>query len=178
VELLLDREENRQRIQRVDSGFRERSLRLQKIVGNLFFLAHDGDELLPDLVTAHGRYHSKVIHRVFPWIYVAWIALFAVLFLTLSGLEDPSRPKGLILSNDAGDRALEILRLHNARLRDYEVVHVARARKGEGGARDRWLVLLDRVPHTRLREAVVVELASEDGSLLAIRKPARPTPFN
>lgn len=96
----------------------------------------------------------------------------ALLFVALSGLEDPSRPKGRILSIEAGRRALEILRSTDSRYRQYEVVHVARARRGEGGARDRWIVLCDQVPHTRLREAVVVELAVEDGTLLAIRKPA------
>jgi hypothetical protein len=34
-------------------------------------------------------------------------------------------------------------------------------------------VLLDRVPHTRLKEAVVVELRVDDGRLLTIRKPVR-----
>jgi len=34
-------------------------------------------------------------------------------------------------------------------------------------------VLCDRVPHTALREAVVVELDAANGSLLAIRKPVR-----
>lgn len=53
----------------------------------------------------------------------------------------------------------------------YEVVHVARARRGEGGEQARWIVLLDKVPHTSLREAVVVELGEEDGKLLRLRKP-------
>jgi len=112
-----------------------------------------------------------VIRRVSPWVYIVWIVVSAVLFVALRDLEDPSRPKGRILSIEAGVRALTILRSHDTRYREYEVVHVARARRGEGGDRDRWIVLLDRVPHTRLREAVVVELALEDGSLLAIRKP-------
>jgi hypothetical protein len=45
-------------------------------------------------------------------------------------------------------------------------VHVARDK-------DRWIVLLDRVPHTRLAEAVVIELRVDDGRLLRIRKPVR-----
>jgi hypothetical protein len=113
-----------------------------------------------------------VIRRISPWVYVVWIVVSALLFVALRNLGDPSRPKGRILSVDAGARALSILRSHDARYREYEVVHVARARRGEGGARDRWIVLLDRIPHTRMREAVIVELALEDGSLLAIRKPA------
>jgi alkylhydroperoxidase family enzyme len=111
------------------------------------------------------------MRRLSPWTYLAWLALCAVLFVTLAGAEDPSRPKGRILSIDAGTRALALLHTRDARYRDYEVVHVAFAHKGEGGTRDRWVVLLDRVPHTDLAEAVVVELGSEDGRVLAIRKP-------
>jgi len=84
-------------------------------------------------------------------------------------MEDPSRPKGRILSIDAGQRALSIATARG--MNGYEVVHVARARAGEGAAEDRWIVLLDRVPHTRLREAIVLELRVEDGALLRIRKP-------
>jgi hypothetical protein len=101
--------------------------------------------------------------------YLAWIALCAVLFFAFSRAEDPSRPAGRILSIEAGNRALAVAAQRG--LRDYTVVHVARARKGEGAAEDRWVVLLDRVPHTRLREAVVVELGVEDGRLLRVRKP-------
>ena len=101
--------------------------------------------------------------------YLGWIALCAILFVALSDLEDPSRPTGRILSIEAGLRARAIA--HARGLRDYEVVHVARARKGEGAAEDRWVVLLDRVPHTRLKEAVVVELGLEDGRLLRMREP-------
>ena len=106
---------------------------------------------------------------MFRWLYPAWIVLCVILFFALRGLEDPSRPKGRILSLEAGQRALSIARERG--LRGYEVVHVARARAGEGAAEDRWIVLLDKVPHTRLREAVVVEVRVEDGTLLRIRKP-------
>jgi hypothetical protein len=102
-------------------------------------------------------------------LYLGWIALCALLFVALRGLEDPSRPAGRILSIDAGLRARAIVR--DRGLRDYDVVHVARARKGEGAGEDRWVVLLDRVPHTSLRDAVVVELGLEDGRLLRVRKP-------
>ena len=112
-----------------------------------------------------------MIRRLRPWTFLAWIALCVILFVTLAGLEDPSRPKGRILSIDAGTRALTLLRARDARYRDYEVVHVAFARRGEGGPNDRWVVLLDRVPHTKLRAAVVVELGAEDGRLLAVRAP-------
>lgn len=102
-------------------------------------------------------------------LYVGWIALCAILFVALSGFEDPSRPTGRILSIDAGRRALAIAQQRG--LRDYSVVHVARARKGEGAPEDRWVVLLDHVPHTSLREAVVIELSVENGQLLRVRKP-------
>ena len=102
-------------------------------------------------------------------LYAGWIALCALLFFALSDLEDPSRPKGRILSIEAGQRALTIAKQRG--YRDYEVVHVARARANEGAAEDRWVVLLDKVPHTSLREAVVVEVRVEDGTLLRLRKP-------
>jgi hypothetical protein len=111
----------------------------------------------------------RVPQRWWPF-YAGWIALCAILFFAMRGLEDPSRPTGRILSIDAGRRAQAIAR--DRGLRDHRVVHVARARKGEGAAEDRWIVLLDRVPHTRLKEAMVVELGMEDGRLLRIRKPA------
>jgi len=85
-----------------------------------------------------------------------------VLFIALAGLEDPSRPTGRILSIDAGNRALVYAAARG--LREYDVVHVARDE-------DRWVVLLDRVPHTRLAEAVVVELRVDDGTFLRMRKP-------
>ena len=115
----------------------------------------------------------RMMHRPRSWwpVYLGWIALCAILFVALSGLEDPSRPTGRILSIEAGNRALAIARARG--LREHHVVHVARARKGEGGNADRWIVLLDRVPHTRLEEAVVVEIRLEDGRLLGMRTPAR-----
>lgn len=100
---------------------------------------------------------------------MTWIVVCAVLFVAFSGLEDPSRPTGRVLSHDAGLRALALARARG--LTGYEVVHVARARRGEGGDADRWIVLLDRVPHTHLREAVVYELRMEDGALIRIRRP-------
>ncbi len=107
--------------------------------------------------------------RRFWLLYPAWILVCAILFFAVRGLEDPSRPKGRILSIEAGIRAVDVARERG--LHGYEVVHVARARAGEGAAEDRWVVLLDKVPHTRLREALVVELKVEDGTLLRLRKP-------
>lgn len=105
---------------------------------------------------------------MFRWLYPAWILLCAILFLALGGLEDPSRPKGRILSIEAGRRAAAIARQRG--LREYEVVHVARARRNEGAPEERWIALLDKVPHTRLREAVVIELRTSNGELLRIRR--------
>ena len=106
---------------------------------------------------------------MFRWLYPAWILVCAILFLALSGLEDPSRPTGRILSIEAGRRAAAIARQRG--LEGYEVVHVARARRNEGAPEERWVVLLDKAPRTRLRDAVVVELRADDGSLLRIRNP-------
>ena len=97
-----------------------------------------------------------------------------MLFLALGELDDPSRPRGRILSDEAGAIALRAARAADPRrFAEHQVVHVARARKGEGGSLDRWVVLVDRVPHTRLREAVVVELGLEDGRVLGMRGAAR-----
>jgi hypothetical protein len=100
------------------------------------------------------------------WLfYPAWILLCAVLAFALRHTEDPSRRAGRILSNDAGLRAVALLRqMDRARYRDYEAVHAA-------WEVDRWIVLCDRVPHTALNDAIVVELAGKDGSLVRIRKP-------
>jgi hypothetical protein len=106
---------------------------------------------------------------VFRWLYPAWLALCAVLFFALGGLEDPSRPKGRILSIEAGRRAATIIKERG--LSGYEVVHVARARRNEGAPEERWIVLLDQVPHTSLKRAIVVELRAGDGTLLDIRRP-------
>ncbi len=106
---------------------------------------------------------------MFRWLYPVWFLGCAALFLALGGLEDPSRPEGRILSIDAGARALAIAKQRG--YADYEVVHVARARRNEGAPEDRWIVLLDKVPHTRLRQAVVIELRTDDGRLLRVRRP-------
>lgn len=106
----------------------------------------------------------------FSLIYISWIALCAVLFAGLRGAEDPSRRQDRILNNDAAVRAAAIL-TRDARYRGYEVVHVAYANRGEGGAEARWVVLLDRVPHSGLHEARVVELRARDGRLLGVRTP-------
>ena len=110
--------------------------------------------------------------RRFAVLYVLWIAFCAFLFAALRNFEDPARAAGRVLSSDAGRIALRTLRARDRqRFADYEVVHVARARAGEGGRDDRWIVLCDRVPHTALREAIVVELERDSGKLLTIRRP-------
>lgn len=106
----------------------------------------------------------------FSLVYAAWIALCAVLFVGLRSAEDPSRRGDRILNNDAAARAEAIL-TGDARYRGYEVVHVAYASRGEGGTEARWVVLLDRVPHSALYDARVVELRARDGKLLGIREP-------
>jgi hypothetical protein len=112
------------------------------------------------------------VRRRYWLLYPSWIVLCAAIFFGLRGADDPSRRHGRILSSEAGVRALTILRERDARIyAGYDVVHVAWAGRGEGGERARWVVLCDRVPHTALSAAVVVELDGADGSLLVIRKP-------
>jgi hypothetical protein len=107
----------------------------------------------------------------FAVVYIGWIALCATLFFALRHAEDPSRRAGRILSTDAGNRAVAMLRQKG--IRGYEAVHVAYAGRGEGGKENRWIVLCDRVPHTALADALVVELRAADGSLIAVRKPVK-----
>jgi hypothetical protein len=114
------------------------------------------------------------VRRRFWVLYPLWIAICAGLFFALQHRPDPSRPRGRVLSNDAAVRALAILReADRPRYNGYEAVHVAYAGRGEGGRAARWVVLCDRVPHTALHDAVVVELDATDGTLLTIRKPVR-----
>ena len=112
------------------------------------------------------------VRRRYWLLYPLWIAICAALFFAVRGAEDPSRRHDRILSDEAAVRAVAVLRRSDhARYRAYEAVHVAYAGRGEGGVRGRWVVLCDRVPHSALRDAVVVELDARDGSLITIRKP-------
>src|ERR1700688_388107 len=108
---------------------------------------------------------ARVRHRLF-WLYPAWIALCAVLFLSLRGAEDPSRRHDRLLSDEAGIRAVAILRQRDPlRYSDYVPVHEAWAARGEGGDTNRWVVLCDQRRHAGLRLAVVVEVDGKDGHL-------------
>jgi len=109
------------------------------------------------------------VNRNFALVYTGWILLCGVLFLAFSGAEDPSRRRDRILSNDAGARAAVIAAQRDPRYRGYEAVHVAYAGRGEGGREARWVVLIDRVPHSG--RGVVVELRASDGALLGMRPP-------
>ena len=115
-----------------------------------------------------------MIARVFRrslWLYPAWIALCAVLFLALRGAHDPSRRGDRMLNTEAGVRAVAILRQRDPqRFSDYEAVHVAWAGRGEGGDADRWIVLCDHARHSGLQDALVVEVDGRDGRLLTIRR--------
>jgi len=111
------------------------------------------------------------VRRHFWLLYPLWIVLCAGLFFVLRDREDPSRRHDRILSDDAAMRAVEILRQKG--YAGYEAVHVAYAGRGEAGGAARWVVLCDRIPHSALRDAVVVELDARNGSLLTIRKPVR-----
>ena len=70
-----------------------------------------------------------------------------------------------MLSNDAAVIAVRNLR-SRPEFRGYEAVHVALS-----DDRQRWVVLCDAVPHTALRDAIVVELDARGGRLLTTRKP-------
>jgi len=112
------------------------------------------------------------VRRRYWLLYPAWIVICAALFFAFRGREDPSRRRDRILSDDAATRAVAILRRRDpASYHTYEAVHVAYAGRGEGGERGRWVVLCDRVPHSALRDAIVVELDARDGSLITLRKP-------
>lgn len=103
-------------------------------------------------------------------VYLAWIVFCGLLFAARSGAEDPSRRAGRLRNDEAAARAAAVVR-REACCRGYEVVHVAWANHGEGAPDARWVVLLDRVPHTALREAKVVEVRASDGAVLAVRAP-------
>ena len=116
--------------------------------------------------------YDKRLRRHHRLLYPLWIAICAVLFVALRGSGDPSRQRDRILSDDAAARAVQILRsTDRVRFARYQAVHTAWASRGEGGGANRWVVLCDRVPHTALREAVVVELDGRDAHLLTIRPP-------
>ena len=108
--------------------------------------------------------YDTPVSRRYWLLYPAWIAVCAVLFLALRGADDPSRPRGRVLSNDAAAIAVRVL---PRQYRGYEAVHVALSDDHK-----RWVVLCDAVPHSTLQRAVVVELDARDGRLLTIRKPA------
>lgn len=109
--------------------------------------------------------------RRFAGLYATWTLLCALAFFALRGAEDPSRRSGRILSDDAAVLAVNVLRRTDAaRFRSYEAVHVAYAGKGEGGPLARWVVLCDRLPHTALEQAVVVELEAKTGRVIGVRK--------
>jgi len=105
------------------------------------------------------------VSRRYFLLYPAWILVCAVLFLALRGANDPSRPRGRVLSNDAGAIAVRILHTQ-PQYRGYEAVHVALSDDHRS-----WVVLCDAVPHTALQRAIVVELDAANGKLLRIRAP-------
>jgi len=103
------------------------------------------------------------VSRRYWLLYPAWIAVCAVLFIALRGADDPSRPRGRVLSNDAAVIAVKVLNQ-----RGYEAVHVALSDDHK-----RWIVLCDAVPHTALQRAIVVELDAANGKLLTLRAPTK-----
>jgi hypothetical protein len=99
--------------------------------------------------------------RRFWVLYVVWIGGCALLFLLMQALEmeDPSRRRDRILSDEAGRIALALMVERDAaRYRAYEVVNVAWSREREVAPDERWIVLLDTAVRSGLDDAVVVEL--------------------
>jgi len=154
-----------------EAGIRERRVQRQFVVGDVLLFADDGDEFFLDLGSGHRTAMIPRVRRRYWVLYPVWIALCAILFLSLRHREDPSRRPGRILSDDAAVRAVASLQRSNpVRFQQFEAVHVAWAGRGEGGDSDRWVVLCDRVSHTALRAAMVVELDGKDGRVLVIRR--------
>lgn len=100
-------------------------------------------------------------------VYPLWIIGFAILFLALRDAPDPSRRTDRVDKDVAAREGLAILR--SLGHEDYEVVHVALAKRGEVGVEPSWLVLCDRRDRTALREAYVVQLRASDGAFLGLK---------
>jgi hypothetical protein len=174
LEFFLDGEKDGQGIEGVDPGVRELRIGREVLDGEVLFTSYDLDELLFHLGAGHEVIMIRTVSRSgsFAALLLAWTLLCIALFFGLRGAEDPSRRRGRILSEDAGRIAVEVLHARDAhRFQNHHVVHIAWARAGEGAPEQRWIVLTDRLPHTALREAIVIELAAEDGRLLRIRRP-------
>jgi hypothetical protein len=172
VKILLDGEEDGQRVERVDADVGQGRVGAEVLPGNVLFFPYQLDQFLLDLRACHPAAIIACVRRRLWLLYPLWIVFCAGLFFALRNSDDPSRRHDRILSNDAAVRAVAILRSRDGvRFAVYEAVHVAYAGRGEAGGRARWIVLCDRIPHSALRDAVVVELDARDGSLLAIRKP-------
>ncbi|HUO83716.1 MAG TPA: hypothetical protein VM534_01255 [Thermoanaerobaculia bacterium] len=118
--------------------------------------------------------NRRLLRRRYWLLYLVWLGLCAALFIALLGARDPSLAGRNLSEEQAGQRALSLLKsTDQARYSDYEVVSVAPVRKNHGGGPERWVVLCDRRPGTRLREAVVVEMNLDTGALIRIRPPGR-----
>jgi hypothetical protein len=103
--------------------------------------------------------------------YPVWIGFCAILFLLLRGAPDPSRPADAFWTEKAAEISLEALRRDpSGRFDEYEILHVARVRRGELTMEGpRLLVLADHRRRSGLREAVLLELEGTDGRLLSYR---------
>jgi len=114
----------------------------------------------------------EFLRRRFWLLYPAWILICGLLFLSLRPFYQGPRVNGRLTSDQASERALEILRSNDdKRFATYDAVHSAYARDGEAGPGPRWIVLCDHPDRSALREAVVVELEANTGNLIKIRPP-------
>ncbi|MEO8217495.1 MAG: hypothetical protein ABI718_10485 [Acidobacteriota bacterium] len=115
---------------------------------------------------------SDLLRRHYWILYVAWIALCSIAYVGMGSADDPTAPNGRLSADDAGVMALTALRARSPRqFENYEVNHVAFSSHGELGPEARWVVLCEEPLESSSRGRVVVELSSETGAVLRIRKP-------
>ena len=107
--------------------------------------------------------------------YLLWISLCAALFFSLRGADDPSRPRGKVSEDAASATALRYLGDRDAaRFRGFEVVNAALYKRKE--SRDSlWVVLCGGPNRPSLRDAIVVEVDAETGTVIGVRAPGTET---
>ena len=101
-----------------------------------------------------------------------WIACLAAIN-ALRGVPFAERDQPITMEV-ASEIAIEELRAVDPdRYEDYVVLNAAYSKSGELGLEPRWIVLCDDIDRTGLREAVAMDIDSETGRVLRIRKGLR-----